>query len=112
MPDYLLLYSGGHMPESPEEQGAVMQAWEAWSGKLGSALKDGGNPFTGQAKTIGLGGEVAEGGLDDPISGYSIVTAASLDEAVGMAKGSPVLQGGAEVHVIETVDVMAMMQTR
>ena len=44
MTDYLLLYSGGHMPESPEEQAAVMKAWTDWMGALGGALKDGGNP--------------------------------------------------------------------
>ena len=43
--DYLLLYSGGSMPESEEEQATVMKAWDAWMHDLGSALKDGGNPF-------------------------------------------------------------------
>lgn len=39
-------------------------------------------------------------------SGYSIVTADSLDEAVGKAKGCPVLQGGASITVYETFAVM------
>ena len=45
MTDYLLLYSGGSMPESEEEQATVMKAWDVWMHDLGSALKDGGNPF-------------------------------------------------------------------
>ena len=36
--DYLLLYSGGSMPESEEEQSTVMKAWDAWMHDLGSAL--------------------------------------------------------------------------
>ena len=46
MADYVLLYSGGKMPEGKEEQDAVMAAWNAWFGELGGALKDAGNPFT------------------------------------------------------------------
>ena len=57
--DYLLLYSGGSMPESEEEQATVMKAWDAWMHDLGSALKDGGNPFApGAAKTIAADGAV------------------------------------------------------
>ena len=57
--DYLLLYSGGSMPESEEEQSTVMKAWDVWMHDLGSALKDGGNPFApGAAKTISNDGAV------------------------------------------------------
>ena len=44
MADYVLLYSGGTMPETKEEQDAVMAAWNAWFGELGGTLKDGGQP--------------------------------------------------------------------
>ncbi len=39
-------------------------------------------------------------------SGYSIIKADSLDEAVAKAKGCPVLQGGAKIVVLETFNVM------
>ena len=39
-------------------------------------------------------------------SGYSIVTADSLDEAVEKAKSCPVLQGGPSITVYETFAVM------
>ena len=32
MTDYLLLYSGGSMPETEEEQKTVMDAWNTWMG--------------------------------------------------------------------------------
>ena len=104
MADYLLLYAGGKMPESEEEQAAVMKAWDAWFHQLGGALKDGGNPFTPVSKSIGSDGAVSDGG--GSASGYSILTASSLDEAVDKAKGCPVLQGGASITVYETFAVM------
>src|SRR5579864_5491446 len=97
MANFLLLYSGGSMPESPAEQAAVMQAWGAWFGRLGSALIDGGNPTTGQAKTIAGNGSVSDGAAGLSASGYSIIKANSLDEAVELAKACPVLGGGARI---------------
>lgn len=106
MNDYLLLYSGGSMPESAEEQAAVMKAWTAWMGELGDGLKDGGNPFTPEAKTIATDGSVSDGAVGTPASGYSIIKADSLDAAVKMAQGCPVFQGGAKISVYETFAVM------
>ena len=91
MADYVLLYSGGKMPEGKEEQDAVMAAWNAWFGELGGALKDAGNPFTPAVKSIGPGGTVSGTPGKGPASGYSIVRADSLDEA-----GSAQLFGWAE----------------
>ena len=106
MANYLLLYSGGSMPENETEQKAVLHEWETWFGKLGSAVVDGGNPFTPQAKTITKDGKVSNGSGGPMPSGYSILKANSLDEAVGMAKGCPVLKGGADIMVFETFDAM------
>ena len=106
MASFVLLYSGGSMPESEAEQAAVMQAWGAWFGGLGSALVDGGNPFTPMAKSIASDGTVSDGPVGTMASGYSIIKADSLDAAVEMARGCPVLQGGAQITVFETFPVM------
>jgi hypothetical protein len=82
----------------------VMKAWTNWMGDLGSALKDGGNPFTPAAKSISAEGAVSD--MPPAASGYSIISADSLDAAVEMAKGCPVLQGGAQIAVYETFAVM------
>jgi hypothetical protein len=104
MADFVLLYSGGDMPETQEEQAAVMKAWDAWFAQIGGALKDGGNPFTPAAKQVGADGSVGEA---KPLhTGYSIVKADSLDEATAIAKGSPVLQGGGTITVYETFEAM------
>ncbi len=103
MANFLLTFHGGSMPETQEEQGQVMQAWTDWFGTLGDKLVDGGNPVS-NTKTIAPGGSVSE--TSNPPSGYSIIKADSLDEAVELAKGCPVLQGGASVVVAETFPVM------
>jgi len=106
MANFLLLYTGGSMPESPAEQEAVMQAWGAWFGKIGSNLVDGGNPFTPQAKSISSNGTVSDGPVGELASGYSIIKADSLDAAVAIARECPVTQGGAKITVYETFPVM------
>ena len=105
MSDFVLLYSGGSMPESDEEKARVMKAWDGWYTELGGAIKDGGNPFAPAAKTIGADGNVSDASA--PLfTGYTIVQAGSLQAATGLAKGSPVLQGGGSVTVYEAFDVM------
>jgi len=104
MADFVLLYSGGSMPETEAEQAEVMKAWDAWFKDIGGALKDGGNPFAPAAKTVGADGAVSD--AKGELSGYTIVKAGSLDEATTIAKGSPVLHGGASITIYETLDVM------
>ena len=105
MADFLLLFgAGGKMPETEEEQAAVMAAWDKWFADLGSALKDGGNPTTPAAKQIGTDGSVSD--VAAPASGYTIISADSLDEATALAKGCPVLAGGSSITIVETFAVM------
>ena len=106
MANFLLLYTGGSMPETQAEQAKVMQAWESWFGTLGSNLVDAGNPFTPQAKSIASNGKVSDGPVGTLASGYSIIKADSLDAAVELAQRCPVTQGGAQITVYETYPVM------
>lgn len=107
MNKYLLLYSGGSMPQGEEEQKLVTAAWEKWMGANAAALVDGGNPFTPMAKTINSNGQVSDG-VGAMASGYSLIQADSLDAAVAIARTCPVLMGGAKISVFETFDVMGM----
>jgi len=103
MAKYLLVYHGGQMPETDEERATLMKSWTDWFGQLGSAVKDQGNPVS-QVRTIN-NGSVSNGGAN-AASGYSIIEADSMDGAVELAKGCPVLQGGASLEVAETFDAM------
>ena len=106
MADFVLLYSGGKMPETEEEQAQVTKAWTDWYGNIGSDLKDGGNPFAPQAKTVGNDGSITDGAKGTPHTGYTIVSAASLDAATDVAKGSPVLEGGGTITDYEILEMM------
>jgi hypothetical protein len=101
---YLLLYSGGSMPESEAEQAQVMKAWEAWFSELGPAVADPGNPFTPAAKRITGGPAIVDTAA--AASGYSVIEADTLEQAAKLASGCPVLAGGADITVFETFDVM------
>ena len=102
MAKYLLAYKGGSIPQSEEEQQRVMAAWNDWFGSMGGAVTDIGNPF-GASKSVGSGGAVSDGGSAQ-LTGYSIVTADSLDAAAGLAKGCPILENGS-VEVYEALDM-------
>lgn len=104
MADFLLAYHGGGMPASPEEGARVMAAWTAWFASMGDAVVDGGNPTSG-TRRLAANGVVS----DDPAgpSGYSIIRAASVEQALTFARGCPVLQdSGAFVQVAEIMPAM------
>ena len=104
MSKFVLTYHGGAMAETEEEQATVMAAWGTWMEGLGSALKDPGNP-AGASKTIGSDGSVSDGGGSNPVTGYSLIEAGSLDEAVTLAKGNPVLESGGSIEVVEALEM-------
>ena len=103
---YLLIYYGGGMPETPAQQARVMKQWTTWFTRLGSAIVDPGNPFSGKVSKIDTDGSVAKGAVGRRASGYSIIEAPSLDAATKLAKGCPVIRSGAQVAVYETFNVM------
>jgi hypothetical protein len=71
-----------------------MQAWMAYFGKLGDKIVDGGAPL-GPHKSVG-------GGATLKPSGYSVINAASLDDAVKLTDGHPHLMAGGTIEVCET----------
>lgn len=104
MAKYLYVYHGGGKPSSPEEGAQVMEAWGQWLGGLGSAVVDGGNPV-GMSSTVNADGSVSGNGGANPASGYSLIEAADLDDALAKAKGCPILQSGGSIEVAEAIDM-------
>jgi hypothetical protein len=100
MAKFVYIYSGGKMPETPEEGQQVMAAWGTWMGGLGSAITDQGNPF-GASTSVSPSGVGGAG----PAGGYTIINADSLDDATKKADGCPILAAGGKVDVYETVDM-------
>lgn len=105
MAKFVLLYTGGGMPESEEEQAAVLAAWGAWYEGLGEAVVDPGNPFSPAVQNIVSNGTVSEGAIGTTASGYSILNADSMQAAIGMSKKCPMLAGNGQITIYETFDM-------
>ena len=103
MPNYVLAYHGGKTPESPEEGAKQMAKWKAWLGGLGDAVVNPGTPL-GKPKTVSSSG-VSDDGGSDPLLGFSIVKADSMDAALEMAKECPFLETGGTIEVAEVMEM-------
>ena len=108
MSKYLLVYTGGRMPQSEADQKRILKDWQTWYTKSGKAVIDQGNPFTPTAKNISPDGRISEGSGDCMASGYSLIQAESLDAATSIARGCPVLKDGARITVYETFNAPGM----
>ena len=99
MKNYVFVYYDTSNTEASEE---VTKAWGEWFGKLGEKLVDAGNPFASGGKAVEKSGVTTIENF--PATGYSIVKAENLNEAVEMAKGCPlVTSDSAAVRVYETI---------
>ncbi len=105
MKNYVLMFMGmGGMAPTQAEMQAQMADWSAWYGMLGAAFAyvDGGLPISPASKVIDGQGHVTDG-APGGASGYAIIRADSMDSAVKLAKGCPVLKLNISVHVLETM---------
>ena len=79
-----------------------MSAGEAGSTGSVRRLSTRGNPV-GTAKTLSAKG-VSDSGGDNPLSGYTIIHAESIDQAFELAKACPIIGDGsidvAEIHEV------------
>lgn len=103
MGNFVLVYTGGSgMGMSEEEQQAIMADWGAWYGQMGDAIVDGGSAF-------GASKSVSDAGIsDDPtasVTGYTIISADSLDDAVAKVQSHPHIKHGGQVNVFEPLDM-------
>ena len=112
MKEYLFLFRGGDgktLQQSPEKWQAHMQKWMQWMGELSNLgkfvgaqpLNKAGKQVKGSKKAI-TDGPFMEG--KEMVGGYLICKADSLDEAVEISKGCPILEyesGLVEVREIQ-----------
>jgi hypothetical protein len=108
MKTFLLLYTNGTTPppSTEAEQAAAMQAWTQWFTEIGDAMVDSGNPFTPAVKTVSQEGKVDDAPPPLSLGGYSLIKAYSHAVAAEIAKDCPILQGGGQVLIYETFDIM------
>ena len=103
MTKFLFIYHGGGMPDTPEEGAKVMQAWEDWLDDISDSIIDSGHPV-GQSSTVMADDSVVDDGGANPATGYGLFEAASLDDALDLARNCPILASGGSVEVAETFD--------
>jgi len=105
MTEFVFLYRGGERPTSPEQGQQVMQQWMEWFKGLAAQdrVVDRGQPLEPGGKVVQAGSKAVMDGpfteTKDLVGGFSIVRASSLDEAVELAKGCPILERGGHVEV-------------
>ena len=109
MKDFLLLYraDNSNAPQaSPEEMQALTKRWMDWVGSIAAQNKlvDRGNRLVPAGKVLKPNNVVTDGPyteIKETLGGYSLVKANSLEEAVELAKGCPILTRGGNVEVRE-----------
>lgn len=104
MAKYLFVYHGGKDAESEAELAESLDAWGSWFGSMGAAVIDGGNPV-GMSSTINSDGSVVNNGGANPASGYSLIEAGDLDDAISKARGCPILSVDGSIEIAEAIDM-------
>ena len=107
MTEFLLLYRGSERVNatlSPQQMQDYLQHFQSWimsltrAGKISSC-----GPLANEGKTIvGPKAVVSDGPFaesKDLIGGYTVLTAADLDEATKIARGCPFLNVGGSVEI-------------
>jgi hypothetical protein len=91
---------------SPEEMQARTKKWMDWMGSIAAQnkLANSGNRLFHHGKVVKANGVITDGPyaeIKETIGGYSIIKAASYEEAAQIAKGCPILAGGGNVEIRE-----------
>lgn len=103
MTSFILVYLGGAQPSDPEEGKAHFDKYRAWLGSLGDALISPANPLK-DTTVITPGGTVTPGSITE-MSGFTVIQAESIQDAIKMARTCPFLEIGGTLEVSELVHI-------
>lgn len=103
MAKYLLTYFGGDRPSSAEAGKAHFQAYQQWLAGLGDAVISPMNPIK-NSQVVAPDGTVSEGSAVQ-LSGYTILQADSMEQALAFAKDCPFLSIHGTLEVAELVEM-------
>lgn len=96
-----LYYDGNPLDNEPPSEEGIAE-WMQWFQGLGDKIVDGGAPFNGNGHSVSKKGAEPIGTW--PATGYTIVEADSMDDAITMTKGCPALNAvDGAVRVYESV---------
>ena len=103
MPQYMITYLGGDHPSNPEEGKQHMSRYEDWLSSLGDAAISPANPLK-NTRTVHSDGTVNPGGKTS-MSGFTIIEADSIEQALSIAKDCPFLDIGGSLEVSELLQM-------
>jgi hypothetical protein len=113
MKDFLLLFrsapSDRPMP-SPEELQNISKPWQDWMGSIAAQnkLANRGNRLGFDGATVLPGNVVTDGPyaeIKEILAGYILVNTGSIEEAIELAKGCPILSIGGNVEVRSIIEM-------
>jgi hypothetical protein len=103
MPQYMITYLGGNQPSTPEEGKQHFEKYKAWLASLGDSAISPVNPLK-NTNTVNSDGTVTTGSTTT-MSGYTVVEADSIEDALEMAKACPFLDIGGSLEVSELIQM-------
>ena len=103
MKKFVLFYYGHPKFSSPEEGQAHKKRWAEWAKSLGDAMVEMGVPV-GATKTVTKTG-AKDNAVDVPLTGYTVVQAKSMEDAVAMTKKCPFVEDGGRMDVAEAMSM-------
>lgn len=106
MAQFLITYIGNYHPSTPAEGKEHFGKYMAWLKGLGSKAISPANPLK-DTQTIQPDGTVV-GGSTSTMSGYTIIEADSIDEAIEIAQSCPFLEVGGSLEVSELMKMPGM----
>lgn len=113
MTEFLLVFRTDYTAipkDSPEEMQAMTQKWRDWIGGITAQNKlvETGKRLCSGGKVVRANGLTTDGPyteIKESIGGYMFVKVESVEEAIELAKGCPILTVGGNVEIRE-IDVM------
>lgn len=96
--------------DSPEEMQAMTQKWQDWIGGIAAQNKlvETGKRLSFDGKVVRPNGVITDGPyteIKESMGGYMFIKGESIEEAVELAQGCPILTVGGNVE-IRQIDVM------
>jgi len=106
MAQFIISYIGGNQPATPEEGKNHFAKYMTWLGSLGTQAVSPANPFKA-TRIVHPDGSVTVGSKT-AMSGYTTIEAASMEQALAIAKACPFLDMGGSLEVSEIMQMPGM----
>jgi len=116
MKDFMMLFHSEPSPDmnpTPEQIQAEVKLWQDWMGGIGAQgkLKNPGDALGFQGKTMHPDGTITDGPyaeVKEIVGGYIVVSSETIEEAVQLSEGCPVLANGGRVEVRDIMNFEGM----